>query len=90
MLVGRLAAFVGALVAVLLAIRLASIISALTIFYTLMAAALAGPLIIGLYSRHATMRRAIFSILASVAVAALTSGPWGTVTGFIIMLLPLP
>ena len=90
LLVGRLAAFAGALVGVLLAIRLASIISALTIFYTLMAAALAGPLIIGLYSRRATMRRAIVSILASVAVAALTSGPWGTVTGFIIMLLPLP
>lgn len=86
--VGRAAALAGAVVAVIVAISLGSIIKALTIFYTLMAAALAGPLIVGLYSRRGTMRRAIFSILASVAVAALTSGPWGTVTGFIIMLLP--
>jgi solute:Na+ symporter, SSS family len=86
--VGRAAALAGAAAAVLLAIILGSIIKALTIFYTLMAAALAGPLIVGLYSRRGTMRRAILSILASVAVAAVTSGPWGTVTGFIIMLLP--
>jgi SSS family solute:Na+ symporter len=86
--VGRAAAFAGAIVGVVLAIQLASIIKALTIFYTLMAAALAGPLIVGLYSTRGTLRRAIFSILASVAVAALTSGPWGTAVGFIIMLLP--
>ena len=86
--VGRSAALAGAVVAVLMAIRLASIISALTVFYTLMAAALAAPLIVGLYSRRGTMRRAIFSILVSVAVAAITSGPWGTAVGFIIMLLP--
>jgi SSS family solute:Na+ symporter len=86
--VGRAAAFAGAIVGVVLAIQLASIIKALTIFYTLMAAALAGPLIVGLYSTRGTLRRAIFSILASGAVAALTSGPWGTAVGFIIMLLP--
>ena len=86
--VGRAAALAGAIVAVIVAIYLGSIIKALTIFYTLMAAALAGPLIVGLYSRRGTMRRAIFSVLASVAIAAITSGPWGTAVGFIIMLLP--
>jgi solute:Na+ symporter, SSS family len=86
--VGRAAAFAGAVAAVVVAIYLGSIIKALTIFYTLMAAALAGPLIVGLYAKRGTMRRAIFSIVASVAVAALTSGPWGTVAGFVIMLLP--
>ena len=86
--VGRAAAFGGAVVAVVVAIYLGSIIKALTIFYTLMAAALAGPLIVGLYARRGTMRRAIFSIVASVALAAITSGPWGTAVGFIIMLLP--
>ncbi|HVX38397.1 MAG TPA: sodium:solute symporter family protein [Gemmatimonadaceae bacterium] len=89
LLVGRVAAFAGAVVAVLLAIALGSIITALTVFYTLMAAALGAPLIVGLYSRRATMRRAIFSIVVSVAVTAFTkSGVWGTLTGFIIMLLP--
>jgi len=89
LLVGRLAAFGGAIVAVLIAIQLGSIITALTIFYTVMAAALTAPLIVGLYSCRATMRRAIFSIIVSVAVTALTrSGLWGTLTGFVIMLLP--
>lgn len=89
LLVGRMAAFAGAVVAVLLAIALGSIITALTIFYTLMAAALAAPLIVGLYSHRATVRRAIFSIVVSVAVTIVTkSGLWGTLTGFIIMLLP--
>jgi SSS family solute:Na+ symporter len=87
--VGRITAAVAATVGVLLAIQLPSIILALQIFYTLMAAALTAPLIIGLYATRPGARRAIVAIVASVAVTALTrSGPYGMLTGFLIMLIP--
>ncbi|MEK6299129.1 MAG: sodium:solute symporter family protein [Acidobacteriota bacterium] len=57
---------VGALVAMLLP----TVISALTIFYTLLTAALLLPLIAGLYSKRVTSRAAIASMFASVAVVA--------------------
>jgi SSS family solute:Na+ symporter len=88
--VGRWAAIGGALAAVVLAaLLLPSIIAALKIFYTLMAAALAAPFIVGLYSRRAGSRRAILAIIVAVAITATTrSGTYGIVAGFLLMLLP--
>jgi len=87
--VGRIAAIIGASVGVLLAIVLPSIISALQIFYTLMAVALSAPLIVGLYSRRPTSARAILAIISSVAIAAWTqSAPIGILAGFVIMITP--
>jgi len=87
--VSRMTAVAGALMGVLLAIGLSSIISALQIFYTLMAVALSAPLIVGLYSRKATARRAIWAIVASVAVTAITqSAPLGIATAFVVMIRP--
>ena len=87
--VGRIAAIIGASVGVLLAIILPSIISALQIFYTLMAVALSAPLIVGLYSRRPTSARAIVAIISSVAITAWTqSAPIGILAGFVIMITP--
>jgi SSS family solute:Na+ symporter len=87
--VGRIAAIIGASVGVLLAIVLPSIISALQIFYTLMAVALSAPLIVGLYSRRPTSARAILAIISSVAITAWTqSAPIGILVGFVIMITP--
>jgi len=87
--VGRIAAIIGASVGVLLAIVLPSIISALQIFYTLMAVALSAPLIVGLYSRRPTSARAIVAIISSVAITAWTqSAPIGILAGFVIMITP--
>jgi SSS family solute:Na+ symporter len=87
--VGRLTAAVAAVAGVILAIQLPSVISALQIFYTLMGAALAAPLIVGLYSRRPSAHRATIAIVAAVAVTAITrSGPMGILTGFVIMLVP--
>src|SRR5207244_13516113 len=86
---GRMAAISGAFAGVLLAIGLPSIITALQIFYTLMAVALSAPLIVGLYSRRPTARRAIIAILASVAVTAFTKyAPIGIFSAFVILYLP--
>jgi len=87
--VGRIAAIIGASLGVLLAIVLPSIISALQIFYTLMAVALSAPLIVGLYSRRPTSARAVFAIISSVAITAWTqSAPIGILVGFVIMITP--
>jgi len=73
----------------LLAIGLPSVISALQIFYTVMAAALSGPLIVGLYSLRPGPRRAIVAIVVAVAITAfMRSGPSGTITSLVIMLIP--
>jgi SSS family solute:Na+ symporter len=87
--VGRVTAVVGALFGVLLAIVLPSIISALQIFYTLMAAALTAPLIVGLYSRRPTAARATVAIITSVCITAWTqSAPIGILAAFVIMITP--
>jgi len=101
LLAGRIAAVLGALMGVLLAIELASIIAALQIFYTLMAVALFAPLLVGLYSRRPTARRAMVTIIASVIVTLFThfitggAGIWilppsliGIAAGFVIMITP--
>jgi SSS family solute:Na+ symporter len=87
--VGRITAVLGASLGVLLAVALPSIISALQIFYTLMAVALSAPLIVGLYSRRPTAARAIVAIVLSVIITAITrSAPLGILTGFVIMMTP--
>jgi SSS family solute:Na+ symporter len=89
LLVGRLTAVGGALAGVLLAVVLPSIIAALQIFYTLMAAALSAPLIVGLYSRRPSAARAIVAITASVTITAVTgSAAIGILAGFVIMITP--
>jgi SSS family solute:Na+ symporter len=86
---GRLAAVAGAFLGVLFAIGLPSIISALQIFYTLMAVALSAPLIVGLYSRRPTAARAIIAIVLSVGLTAMTQSPViGILSAFVIMMLP--
>jgi SSS family solute:Na+ symporter len=87
--VARLAAVVAAMFSIVLAIRIPSIIVALTLFYTLLAAALTAPLIVGLYSRRPTANRALVAVVSSVSVWAIAqSATAGIVTGFVIMLLP--
>jgi len=101
LLAGRIAAVLGALMGVLLAIELPSIIAALQIFYTLMAVALFAPLLVGLYSRRPTARRAMVTIIASVIVTLFThfiTGGRGDMdtapsfnrhrSGFVIMITP--
>jgi len=87
--VGRLTAVTGAAFGIALAIALPSIIAALQIFYTLMAVALAAPLIVGLYSSRPTAARAVIAIVSSVGLTAFTrSAPIGILAGFVIMMLP--
>jgi SSS family solute:Na+ symporter len=87
LVIGRITAVAGATLGVALAIVLPSIISALQIFYTLMAAALTAPLIVGLYSRRPTAARAIVAIVTSVTLTALTeSAPVGIFAGFVVMI----
>jgi SSS family solute:Na+ symporter len=87
LVIGRVTAVAGAGVGVALAMVLPSIITALQIFYTLMAVALSAPLIVGLYSRRPTAARAVVSIVTSVALTAFTrSAPIGIFAGFVIMI----
>lgn len=89
LMIGRITAVVGAGIGSALAIVLPSIISALQIFYTLMAVALSAPLIVGLYSRRPTAARAIVAIATSVTITAFTqSAPMGITAAFVLMLLP--
>lgn len=66
--VGRGAALVGGAAAVGLAIGLPSIISALSIFYSLVSVALFVPLLLGLFSRRPLTNTAFTAIVVSVAV----------------------
>jgi len=96
---GRFAAILGASFGVLLAVELPSIISALQIFYTLMAVALFAPMAVGLYWRKPAAGRAVVTIVTSVAATAVThfltggAGLWilppsliGILAGFVIMI----
>jgi SSS family solute:Na+ symporter len=84
-----LAAIAGASGGIALAIALPSIISALQIFYTLMAVALSAPFIVGLYSQRPTAARAILAIAFSVAITAFTrSSIIGILSAFVIMITP--
>jgi len=67
MRVARLTAVACGVVGTLIAALLPNVISALTIFYTLLSAALTLPLIFGLYWRAATAQAALVAMLVSVA-----------------------
>ena len=64
----RAAAVVCGLLGVILALRLESIISALTIFYSLMSVSLSAPLVFGLFTKRASNAGAILSALGGVAL----------------------
>ena len=82
--VSRLAAIAGAAFAILLAIVLPSIISALEIFYGLMAVALFVPTIAGLYSTRPGARTAMWSVVGSVlATVAVYAGTGGAGIGIL-------
>ena len=68
MFVARIAAIAGGAMGALLGIWLPTVITALTIFYTLLTAALLLPLLAGLYTKRVTARVAIITMLVSVAV----------------------
>jgi SSS family solute:Na+ symporter len=84
MLVVRATAIACGVIGALLGILLETVISALTIFYTLLTAALFLPLIAGLYSKRVTARTATATMLVSVTVTSAleiitqTSEKWGT------------
>lgn len=87
LVIGRTAAIAGATLSILLAVELPSIIAALQIFYTLMAAALSAPLLVGLYSNRPTAARAGVAIISSVIMTVFTqSAPIGILTGFVVMI----
>ncbi len=64
----RVTTVICGILGVVLALRLESIISALTIFYSLMSVSLSAPLVFGLFSRRASNAGAIFSAVAGVAL----------------------
>ena len=64
----RFVTIICGLLGVVLALRLESIISALTIFYSLMSVSLSAPLVFGLFSKRASNFGAIFSAIAGVAL----------------------
>lgn len=64
----RIVSVISGIIGVILALKLESIISALTIFYSLMSVSLAAPLIFGLFTERASNLGAIFSALGGIAV----------------------
>ncbi len=66
--VARSTAIVCGLLGAVLAIGLETVYAALTIFYTLLTAALLLPIIVGLYSQRVTAKAALASMIASVSV----------------------
>jgi SSS family solute:Na+ symporter len=66
LLVARLAALAGGIAGVLLAIRLETVVGALTIFYSLLGVSLFVPVIGGLFTRRAGAPEALASIAAGI------------------------
>ena len=66
----RLASLLAGTLAVFLAISLPSVISALTIFYSLLSVALFVPLVVGLYSSKPGLKTCLRAILVSVGTTA--------------------
>jgi len=98
MIIARVAAVVCGLIGGLLAIMLETVISALTIFYTLLTAALFLPLIAGLYTKRVYPGAALATMIASVAITfaldRMTRGVgqwgipsliWGLLGGMLVM-----
>jgi solute:Na+ symporter, SSS family len=77
--VARAAALVGGLAGVVLAVQLQSVISALTIFYSLLGVSLFVPIVAGLYVSRAGTPEALASIAAGIATLLYLRGqPWAT------------
>ena len=68
LLASRTMSLVCGVLGVILALRLESIISALTIFYSLMSVSLAAPLVFGLFSERASNSGAFLSAVFGIAV----------------------
>jgi len=90
--ISRATAVLAGLLGVALAVLLPSIISALTIFYGLLAVALFMPLLLGLYWRSVSARAALVSILGAVPATLLidywTSGQgWGILSPYALGIL---
>ncbi len=64
----RAVTIVCGLLGIFLALRLESIISALTIFYSLMSVSLSAPLVFGLFTKKASNKGAVFAALAGIAL----------------------
>ena len=64
----RITTVICGFLGIILALRLESIISALTIFYSLMSVSLSAPLVFGLFSNRASNMGAILSAVAGVAL----------------------
>lgn len=73
LLVARLAAVAGGAAGVVLAILLASVVDALTIFYSLLGVSLFVPVIGGLYTRGAGTPEALASIVAGIVTLLVTT-----------------
>jgi solute:Na+ symporter, SSS family len=93
--VARITAVVCGALGAVLAILFKTVIAALTIFYTMLSAALFLPLIAGLYLKRVTARAALATIVVSVAVTfTLEQLKWGVpslicgiLAGMIVMLM---
>ncbi|MBQ7543642.1 MAG: sodium:solute symporter family protein [Synergistaceae bacterium] len=68
LLSSRVTSLVCGVIGVVLALRLESIISALTIFYSLMSVSLAAPLVFGLFTRRASNAGAVLSAVLGIAL----------------------
>ena len=77
----RVVTVICGIIGVVLALRLESIISALTIFYSLMSVSLSAPLVFGLFTRRANNFGAVMSALLGAGLTVyMTFGGFG---GFI-------
>ena len=94
----RIVSVISGIIGVILALQLESIISALTIFYSLMSVSLAAPLIFGLFTKRASNFAAICSALCGISVtlfmtfgkiqiANLNATTCGIIVSFVIMSL---
>lgn len=74
----RITSLICGIIGVILALKLESIISALTIFYSLMSVSLSAPLIFGLFTKRASNFGAVLSALLGVALTVyMTFGGFG-------------
>jgi solute:Na+ symporter, SSS family len=71
--VSRMTTMVAGAIGILLAIVLPSVITAITIFYSLLAVSLFIPVVLGLYWRKLSARTALWCIFGAVAVTALAT-----------------
>lgn len=79
--VARAAALIGGVAGVLLAVRLPTVIAALTIFYSLLGVSLFVPIAAGLYIRRAGTPEALASVAAGIGTLLyLNTQPWAART----------